>query len=415
MTTSRPAWYAAGARMAAMPGSQRTTSWRPWQVPTWAAVAWVALWGVGLVAPAAAGLGGTTHPVLGGVGVAGVLGCFLWAVLGTVLRPGRPGVLPVLAMTAQAGLTTALAGLHGLPWETLPLLLATAVGAMAPTRWAPGLVTGVAVVAVVLDVGRGASWTSALWGTGLTTLLAGMVTFAITSLSWLVGELHRTRQELARTAVGAERLRFSRDLHDLLGHSLSVISVKAQAARRSLPTDPEAAARHASDIETLSRDALAEVRQAVHGYRQTTLDAEVERAAGALRAAGVETEVVRREDALTPDQEDLLAWVVREGATNVLRHANARRARILIVGDAHAVTVVIEDDGTGPDQDEDAVSPDGLSGSITGSGLAGLRERLSTAGGTLSTQGDARGFRLSVRVPSARGTSGRSRSGRMPS
>jgi two-component system sensor histidine kinase DesK len=401
--------------MAVMPGSQRATSWRPWQVPTWAAVAWVGLWGAGLVAPAAAGLGETPHPVLGGVGVVGVLGCFLGAVLGTVLRTGRPGVLPVLAMTAQAGLTTALAGLHGLPWGTLPLLLATAVGVMAPTRWAPGLVTGVAAVAVVLDVGRGASWTSALWGTGLTTLLAGLVTFAITSLSWLVGELHRTRAELARTAVAAERLRFSRDLHDLLGHSLSVISVKAQAARRSVPTDPDAAARHASDIETLSRDALGEVRQAVQGYRRTTLDAEVERAAGALRAAGVETEVVRGDTSLTTEQEDLLAWVVREGATNVLRHARARRARILTEGDSDGATVVIEDDGVGPDQDEDAVSPDGLSGSITGSGLSGLRERLSTAGGTLSTHGDARGFRLSVQVPSARGASGRGRSGRMPS
>jgi two-component system, NarL family, sensor histidine kinase DesK len=141
----------------------------------------------------------------------------------------------------------------------------------------------------------------------------------------------------------------------------------------------------------------------VQGYRQTSLDAELQRAAGALRAAGIETEVVRGETSLTPVQEELLAWVVREGATNVLRHARARRARIVTGSDAGGASLVVEDDGDGPDADEDRAATDGRAASVSGSGLTGLRERLSHAGGTLSTRGDADGFRLSVHLPSRSG------------
>jgi two-component system, NarL family, sensor histidine kinase DesK len=395
--------YAAGDRMARMPRSVQGPGAHPPQVPVWLTVGWVVVWAVALVAPAAAGLGGTDHPALGAVGLAGVLGCFTAAVLGTALRPRSVRTWAPLMVTVQFGLTAALAGLDGLPWQTLPLLLAIGVAVVAPLRWAPSLVGVVAVAAVALDVGRGSAWSTAVWATGITTVLAGLLTWALLWLSAVVQELHRTRLELARSAVAAERLRFSRDLHDLLGHSLSVISVKAQAARRSLPADPHAAARHAADIETLSRDALAEVRQAVQGYRQTSLDAELQRAAGALRAAGIETEVVRGETSLTPVQEELLAWVVREGATNVLRHARARRARIVTGSDAGGASLVVEDDGDGPDADEDRAATDGRAASVSGSGLTGLRERLSHAGGTLSTRGDADGFRLSVHLPSRSG------------
>ena len=401
--------------MGRMSWSSRGPGAHPPDVPVWVTVGWVVFWAVALLAPAVAGLDGTDHPALGALALAGVLVCFTASVLGTALRLRSARSWAPVVTTAQFGLTAALAGLPGLSWQTLPLLLATGVAVVAPLRWAPSLVGVVAVAAVVLGVGRGSPWASAVWGTGVTTVLAGLLTWALLWLSAVVRELHGTRLQLARNAVAAERLRFSRDLHDLLGHSLSVISVKAQAARRSLPADPSAAGRHASDIEELARDALAEVRQAVRGYRQTTLDAEVDRAAQALRAAGIETEVVRGEAALSPAQEDLLAWVVREGATNVLRHARAGRARIVTGTEGGTATVVVEDDGSGPDPDEDQSSVDGRAAHVTGSGLAGLRERLSRAGGTLATHGDAAGFRLTVHVPPAGDPTARDRSGRMPS
>lgn len=136
----------------------------------------------------------------------------------------------------------------------------------------------------------------------------------------------------------------------------------------------------------------------MQGYRRTSLDAEIARAAAALRAAGVNTDVVRADSPLTKEQEELLSWVVREGATNVIRHARASRATIAIDSDAQGAKVCIEDDGAGPDR---AGEPGTYCGeeSLTGSGLAGLRERLVHAGGTLQTHGDSTGFSLTVLVP----------------
>ena len=363
------------------------------------AAGWALLWGVGLVASSAAGLDRAHHPALAAAGLVTALALFVLATVDATARSGtrRTDLWP--AVVALATLTAVLATDPGLPWGTLPLLVAISVGASVRLAWSPWLVLATAVAAAAVDHARGTSWDEAVLATGLTTLLAGLLTCAFSWLALVIADLHRTRAELARTAVTAERLRFSRDLHDLLGHSLSVIAVKAQAARRAAPTDAEAAVRHARDIETLARDALTGVREAVQGYRSTTLDAELERASQALRAAGISTDVVRDEGSLSPEQEELFAWVVREGATNVLRHARASRAAIRLASDGSGATVVIEDDGDGPDGDDDRRDPTEGAGQLAGSGLAGLRERLTGTGGTLSTQDDADGFRLTVRLP----------------
>ncbi|MEN3282129.1 MAG: two-component system, NarL family, sensor histidine kinase DesK [Solirubrobacteraceae bacterium] len=205
-------------------------------------------------------------------------------------------------------------------------------------------------------------------------------------------ELHDARADLARLAVADERERFARDLHDLLGHSLSVIALKAQLARRRLPGDPEAALDEVGDIETVSRDALREVREAVSGYRKPALDAELQGARTALDAAGIETTIDRPAVELPADVEAVLAWTVREAATNVIRHSGASHSTIRVVPALDQASVEIVDDGPG------------INGSDGGgTGLTGLRERLRQAGGRLEAgpRDDGPGFRVRAIVPVA--------------
>ena len=125
-----------------------------------------------------------------------------------------------------------------------------------------------------------------------------------------------------------ERERFARDLHDLLGHSLSVIALKAELAGRLLPDDAAERGGEVGELEQVARAALGEVRDAVSGYRQPTLDGELAGARMALSAAGIEADVQRVRGALDPDVEAVLAWAVREGATNVIRHSGARHCTL---------------------------------------------------------------------------------------
>jgi two-component system sensor histidine kinase DesK len=382
--------------MADMPRPTAPAAWPGLARP--AGAAWATLWAGGLLAPALVSTPRTSAPWLVGLALVGIGVLFVVTTADATARAGTRRTDLWFLVVAQAALTGLLALDRDLAWGTLPLLLAIAVGASTALRLAPWVVAAVAGAGAVIDGARGVPWGEAVLGTGSTTLLAGLLTWAFGWLASVIAELHRTRRELADTAVAAERLRFSRDLHDLLGHSLSVVSVKAQAAGRSVRTDPDAAERHAGDIARLAQEALHEVRQAVQGYRGTSLDAEVDRATAALRAAGIATTVDRNDGALSDSQQELLSWVVREGATNVLRHARASHATIRTTTDRRGTTVVIEDDGDGPDPDEDASR-----GSLSGSGLAGLRERLTGSGGTLATHADAEGFRLSVHLPTTTG------------
>ncbi|MBF9127954.1 sensor histidine kinase [Plantactinospora sp. S1510] len=221
---------------------------------------------------------------------------------------------------------------------------------------------------------------------GFSTFFAGAATFLVQYLVGIVSELTRTREQLARAAVAEERLRFSRDLHDLLGHTLSVMVVQAQAVRRLLDRDPEAAVEHARDIETTGRQALAEVRDAVGGYRSVRLVEELANARTALAAANVRVDVTSPAVPLDPRVDSLLGWVVREGTTNVLRHARARGCRITVGFDGRVASVDIVNDG-----------PGGTGGE--GSGLRGLRERVTDLGGELTVTATASEFRLAASVP----------------
>jgi two-component system sensor histidine kinase DesK len=213
-------------------------------------------------------------------------------------------------------------------------------------------------------------------------------------------ELSEARAELALSAVAAERERFARDLHDLLGHSLSVIAIKAELAGRLLKLDPDRAASEVADVEGVARESLREVREAVSGYRQPTLEKELEGARVALSAAGIAAEFVRAPVTLDPDVEAVLAWAVREGATNVIRHSGATHCQVHVRASLGDAAVEVVDDGEGPACLRSGAEA-GEAGAVSGHGITGLSERAEGLRGRIEAGGlpDGRGFRLAVSIP----------------
>ncbi|WP_433468576.1 sensor histidine kinase [Spirillospora sp. CA-128828] len=201
-------------------------------------------------------------------------------------------------------------------------------------------------------------------------------------------ESHAARDAMARLAVTEERLRFSRDLHDLLGHSLSLIAVKSELAMRTAHDDPDRAHAEMADVQRAARTALREVRAAVRGYRAVELDAELAGVRAVLEAAGVRCEIGEFPDGPPPEVRSVLAWVIREGATNVIKHSEARHCAITLT--LYGDSVVME------------MRNDGVRGAETaaGSGLTGLTERVAVLGGEISAGRHGRdGFLLRATVP----------------
>jgi two-component system, NarL family, sensor histidine kinase DesK len=186
-------------------------------------------------------------------------------------------------------------------------------------------------------------------------------------------------------AMIAERERISRDLHDVLGHTLSVIVLKSELASKLATTDPARAAEEIRDVERISREALAEVRAAVQGYRSAGLAAEVSNARRVLETAGVQLESSLDSPSLPPAQEGVLAMALREAVTNVVRHARAGVCRLDLRESGGWCEMEVADDGRGGSLPE-------------GNGLSGMRRRIEALGGTLELDG-ATGTRLRIRVP----------------
>lgn len=232
--------------------------------------------------------------------------------------------------------------------------------------------------------------------------LLGLAIFGLRRMVDLARELTSARQELTRLAVNEERLRFSRDLHDLLGHSLSLIALKSDLVRRMVgrtqvaPEIPDIA-KEISDIESVARRALTEVREAVSGYRRQTLAAELNCALETLDIAGIHATLTADTPPMSPTVEALLGYVVREGATNVVRHSRARRCEITLSRAGDVVQLDILDNGIGATD----------TARSSGSGLVGLHERLTAAGGSLHASSDpGGGFRLTAAVPLSESLSG---------
>ncbi len=221
----------------------------------------------------------------------------------------------------------------------------------------------------------------------LSIVLGGLAVFGIRRAILRSLELTAARKDFAELAVQEERNRFARDLHDILGHSLTVITVKAELAGRLMEANPSRAAAEVADVEQLARAALADVRAAVAGYRELSLAGELVAARAALQAAEVKADLPTVVDEVPEENRELFAWVVREGVTNVVRHSGAKRCTIRL----NRSSVEVVDDGKGP-------AP---SGDSTGHGLVGLRERADKVGASVQVgQAPGGGFRLAVRVDS---------------
>lgn len=290
--------------------------------------------------------------------------------------------MPVIALALLAG---------GAPrsYAALFVYFAAAAGMLLPAPVASAVIlltaAGVGIGGAIEGVDGGS-----LAATALTVVAIGLMMTAFGRLARTNRELQATREELARLAVAEERLRIARDMHDLLGHNLSVISLKSELAHKLVHQEPERAVAELEDIQSVTRDALAGVREAVQGYRRLSLAHELEGAKTALRAAGIDLELGGSDVALPEDVDAVLAWAVREGATNVIRHSRAQHCAIRVDADDDSAAVSIEDDGNG------AV------GGQLGSGLNGLRERAQRLRGELEAgTRPGGGFRLRLSVPLA--------------
>jgi len=234
----------------------------------------------------------------------------------------------------------------------------------------------------------------ALWlrtpGWGWLPVLAVGAVVGATNIQF--GEMRRKdrRLRVAEAAVVemariAERERIGRDLHDLLGHTLSVIVLKSELAARLADRDPVRAAAEIRDVERISRDALAEVRRAVSGYGAGGLRDEIANAERVLVAAGIIADIAPVAATLSPDEDRALAFAVREAVTNVVRHAAATRCSIAVSQDGGRICLEVRDNGRG------GLAPEG-------SGLSGMRERLRQVAGTLERSGQD-GTRLVMSLP----------------
>jgi two-component system, NarL family, sensor histidine kinase DesK len=321
-------------------------------------------------------------------------------VLASAPHPGQSSRRDLVMLSAVVVLGCALFAFGQMNWLAALAVAAAAAGGSAASQ--PRAAIGVAVCSAV---GLGVTlWHHLGYGATLAALivplLAGLLTYGSERRNVLVHKLSQTRAELARMAVAEERLRISRDLHDLLGHSLSLIALKSELAGRVIESDPERAAREIAELESVARSSLAEVRQAVTSYRQPSLAAELAAARRMLASAGIDVRVDAPDTyALPPAVDALLAWTVREGSTNIVRHSGARHAGIRIEVTGARAGAELCDDGAGPAAGAAMAGGEGGPG---GSGLAGLTERAARLDGTLRAgAGERGGFRLRVSVPLA--------------
>ena len=295
--------------------------------------------------------------------------------------PGAIGAA-LAGMTALGALQIPGAGPHAL---TCLVYIAAAAMMGLPRQYGIAVaVTLVVIAEALLRLLPG--WRTAGHGYSLAVVLAAVATGGIRLALDRQRRLIAAQHEIAALAVAAERARIAGDLHDILGHSLTVVTVKAELAQRLLDVDPDRARSELSDLEALARDALADVRATALGMRGISLPGEIAAARQALAAADVRADLPGAADDVPTRNRELFAWTIREAVTNIVRHSGARHASVRLCPDS----VEIVDDGAG--------------GEITGGGqgLAGLRRRADEIGARLTAgrREDEPGFRVRMEAPS---------------
>lgn len=293
-----------------------------------------------------------------------------------IMRDERPygGWLSLAVLIAITGVLALIIGIEAL--AVAPFIVSFAVFSF---RWPVcGLVAGISLV-VALTI-LGISGHEGLWFFFVLLPLIYGFTMLVRGLGHYGDRHDRFAREMA---VVSERERVARDVHDVLGHSLTAISVKAELASRLIEVDGARAAAELTEVQTLAREALAEIRLTVSGLRATRIDDELEVARDSLVAAGIEADLPADSDEVDVSNRIVLAWALREAVTNVVRHSGARRC-VVTLGPG---TLVVTDDGVGDT-------------GVEGNGLRGLRERVSASGGTvtLGTGPGGRGHELRVEL-----------------
>jgi two-component system, NarL family, sensor histidine kinase DesK len=337
----------------------------------WVRFGWVmgAIWLVFLAFPITAVVSSDRPGLLRALGVVLIV-CFAAVYVHGLMRSSRierwsvvAGSLYVVALSTLMLITIVLVGVEGI--GMMPFVVAMAIFVL-PLR--PALaVYGAAIVATGVaawTVGRPFTDDGGPWFLVLIVALVGAVCLVVRVLERRGAE-HRALTD--HLAVTTERERVARDVHDVLGHSLTVVTVKAELAERLVDTDPERAKAELAQIRDLTRQSLAEIRATVGGLRVARLTDQISSAHEALENAGIDSDLIGDPSVVDPRHRVVLAWSLREAVTNVVRHSSASACHIELGSDF----LTVDDDG------------EGLRGHREGNGLRGLRERAASAGGTV--------------------------------
>lgn len=296
-----------------------------------------------------------------------------------------------VSLAGQAALTSVPLVVPGVGWACTAGFLAASFALLLPSRVAWPVSAAVPASLTVLPPLLGHSWLATVYFATSTVVIAAVVVVLVT-LDDGVHDAQSARHVMVRTAVEQERLRFSRDLHDILGSNLSAIALRCDIAHRLLPDSPQSARREVGEIKALARQALADARSVAEGHRRLSLAVEMRTVAAMLCATGVDIEISVRFGRLPDDLESVLATVLREGVANVVRHSDLRRCAIR--GDVVAGEVVLELVNDGVD------TTLGVAAESGGMGLRNLRERVEEVGGTLCAGPMGEGsFRVVASIP----------------
>jgi two-component system sensor histidine kinase DesK len=292
------------------------------------------------------------------------------------------------------------------------IFMGSATGLLVPDRgWAARAVGGCIACYVLF------SWTTHASGTDflsnlLPVVFIGFAMIGLRRQFQLTAELSRAREEVAQLATNEERLRLARDMHDLTGQSLSMITLKSELAARLLGRLPASADRdrvrdEIEEVAGVSRQTLRDIREAISGYRRPTLAVEIITARAALASAGItavdDADLTLLSGTFDPDTEAALAWCLREAVTNVVRHSGAKNCYLSLTQRAGVMSLTVRDDGKGHSPaDGCGAQPSPAGPAPHSSGLRGMSERLSAAGGGLEVRPDLHpGFSLIATVPAA--------------